>query len=141
MTTPRSRNPASRFVAEMRPLNDWLEKYEYLIQLGDELPRIPEAERTSERAISGCQSQVWVAVELRDGRMRFLGDCDAKITRGILALVLAVVEGRTPQEVAAEDFDCIREIGLSTQLSPSRANGLASIIQRVRRLAEAHLPH
>jgi cysteine desulfuration protein SufE len=127
----------NRIITKMRPLNDWLEKYEYLIRLGNALPPMNPILRTQENAIGGCQANVWVWAQIVNGRMRFQGDSEAKITRGILALVLTVVEGQAPSDVSKADFFCIREIGLTAHLSPSRANGLVGIIKRVKALSSA----
>lgn len=129
-------SPEDRIVSEMEPL-DWLGRYAYLIRLGEDLTAIAPDLKTDDYAIAGCQSQVWVVATLVNGKMHFQGTSDAKITRGILALVFCVVEGQRPDEVARAEWRCLRKIGLSTALSPSRANGLAAILQRIRQLAEA----
>ncbi len=121
-------------ITEMQAREDWMDKYEYLISLGEQLRPMDPALVSEDTAIGGCQSHVWIAAETINGRMRFQGDSDAKITRGILAVVLSIVDGRSPADVAGMDFICLRKIGLSSSLSPSRAEGLAAIISRVREL-------
>ena len=115
--------------------DDWLDKYEYLIELGKNLAPYEEACKTDEYLIKGCQSRVWLKSELRDGRLYFSADSDAIITRGIIALLVDVYSGRTAQEIAADDFGFIEEIGLKENLSPTRSNGLASMIATIRSVA------
>lgn len=118
---------------------EWLDKYEYLIEIGKELPAYPEEKKTEERLIKGCQSRVWLDAQLRDGRLFFTADSDAIITKGIISLLIDVYSGRTPQEIAADDFAFIKEIGLKENLSPTRANGLVSMIETIRRTAQGAL--
>ena len=91
---------------------EWLDKYEYLIELGKSLEPFPEEKKTEDRLIKGCQSRVWLDSELRDGRLYFSADSDAIITKGIISLLISVYSGRTPQEIAADDFGFVAEIGL-----------------------------
>ncbi len=119
--------------------DDWLDKYEYLIELGKNLAPYEEACKTDEYLIKGCQSRVWLKSELRDGRLYFSADSDAIITRGIIALLVDVYSGRTAQEIAADDFGFIEEIGLKENLSPTRSNGLVSMIATIRQTAESAL--
>ena len=119
--------------------DDWLDKYEYLIELGKNLAPYEEACKTDEYLIKGCQSRVWLKSELRDGRLYFSADSDAIITRGIIALLVDVYSGRTAQEIAADDFGVIEEIGLKENLSPTRSNGLGSMIATIRQTAESAL--
>ena len=118
---------------------EWLDKYEYLIEIGKELPAYPEEKKTEERLIKGCQSRVWLDAQLRDGRLFFTADSDAIITKGIISLLIDVYSGRTPQEIATDDFAFIEEIGLKENLSPTRANGLVSMIETIRRTAQGAL--
>jgi len=118
---------------------EWLDKYEYLIEIGKELPAYPEEKKTEERLIKGCQSRVWLDAQLRDGCLFFTADSDAIITKGIISLLIDVYSGRTPQEIAADDFAFIEEIGLKENLSPTRANGLVSMIETIRRTAQGAL--
>ncbi len=116
--------------------DEWLDKYEYLIELGKSLEPFPEEKKTEDRLIKGCQSRVWLDSELRDGRLYFSADSDAIITKGIISLLISVYSGRTPQEIAADDFGFIAEIGLKENLSPTRANGLVSMIETIKKVAE-----
>ena len=116
--------------------DEWLDKYEYLIGLGKELEEYSEEARTEDRLIKGCQSRVWLNSEKRDGRLYFKADSDAIITKGIISLLVSVYSGRTPDEIAGDDFSFLDEIGLKENLSPTRAGGLASMIETLRRTAE-----
>ena len=123
-------------VEEFAMFEGWMDRYEYIIDLGKNLEAYPEDRRTEDRLIKGCQSRVWLDWELRDGRLWFAADSDALITKGIIALLLDVYSGRTAEEIAADDFDFLEEIGLRENLSPTRANGLVSMIGTIRRAAE-----
>ena len=115
---------------------EWLDKYEYLIELGKGLEAFPEEKKTDDRLIKGCQSRVWLDAQLRDGRLYFQADSDAIITRGIISLLIGVYSGETPEAIAADDFGFVSEIGLKDNLSPTRANGLVSMIDTIKKLAE-----
>lgn len=115
---------------------EWLDKYEYLIELGKSLAPFPEGKKTEDRLIKGCQSRVWLDSELRDGRLYFSADSDAIITKGIISLLIDVYSGRTPEEIAADDFGFVADIGLKENLSPTRANGLVSMIETIKNVAE-----
>lgn len=114
---------------------EWLDKYEYLIELGKALEPFPEEKRTEDRLIKGCQSRVWLDASLQEGRLYFQADSDAIITKGIISLLIGVYSGRTPEEIAADDFGFIAEIGLKENLSPTRANGLVSMIEKIKEIA------
>ncbi|MBO4756575.1 MAG: SufE family protein [Bacteroidales bacterium] len=114
---------------------EWLDKYEYLIELGKSLDAYPEEKKTEDRLIKGCQSRVWLDYNLQDGKLFFQADSDAIITKGIISLLIGVYSGRTPEEIAADDFGFIEEIGLKENLSPTRANGLVSMIEKIREIA------
>ena len=114
---------------------EWLDKYEYLIELGKSLAPFPEEKKTEDRLIKGCQSRVWLDSELKDGKLYFMADSDAIITRGIISLLVGVYSGRTPGEIAGDDFGFVQEIGLKENLSPTRANGLVSMIERIKQIA------
>ena len=114
---------------------EWLDKYEYLIELGKSLDAYPEEKKTEDRLIKGCQSRVWLDYSLQDGKLFFQADSDAIITKGIISLLIGVYSGRTPEEIAADDFGFIEEIGLKENLSPTRANGLVSMIEQIREIA------
>jgi cysteine desulfuration protein SufE len=115
---------------------EWLDKYEYLIELGKGLEAFPEEKKTEDRLIKGCQSRVWLDAQLRDGRLYFQADSDAIITRGIISLLIGVYSGETPEAIAADDFGFVAEIGLKDNLSPTRANGLVSMIDTIKNFAE-----
>lgn len=114
---------------------EWLDKYEYLIELGKSLEPFPEEKKTEDRLIKGCQSRVWLDCEKRDGRLWFTADSDAIITKGIISLLIDVYSGCTPEEIAGDDFAFLEEIGLRENLSPTRANGLVSMIETIKKNA------
>jgi len=124
---------------EFSLFDEWLDKYEYLIELGKGLPAYPEQDKTDEHLIKGCQSRVWLSWELRDGALWFNADSDAVITRGIISLLIRVYSGEAPSVIAADNFAWLEEIGLKENLSPTRANGLVSMIQTIREAARAAL--
>ena len=115
--------------------DEWLDKYEYLIDLGKNLEAYPEERKTDDKLIKGCQSRVWLDWKLDDGKLFFSADSDAIITKGIISLLIGVYSGRTPQEIAGDDFGFINEIGLRENLSPTRANGLVSMIETIKAVA------
>ena len=119
--------------------DEWLDKYEYLIELGKNLEAYPEEKKTDDRLIKGCQSRVWLDWGMEEGRLYFSADSDAIITKGIISLLISVYSGRTPEEIAADDFSFLNSIGLKENLSPTRANGLVSMIQTIRGAAESNL--
>ena len=116
--------------------DEWLDKYEYLIELGKNLEPYPEEDKTDDKLIKGCQSRVWLDSKVEGGKIFFKADSDAIITKGIISLLIGVYSGRTPEEIAGDDFGFIGEIGLKENLSPTRANGLVSMIARIKELAE-----
>jgi len=118
--------------------DEWLDKYEYLIELGNKLEPFPESLKTDERLIKGCQSRVWLDTSFQDGKLIFKADSDALITKGIISLLINVYSGRTPKEIAEDDFSFIESIGLKENLSPTRAGGLASMISTIREEAVKH---
>ena len=115
--------------------DEWLDKYEYLIELGKNLEEYPEGEKTEDKLIKGCQSRVWLDSKIEGGKIWFRADSDAIITKGIISLLVSVYSGREPKEVAEDDFGFIGQIGLRENLSPTRANGLVSMIARIKELA------
>ena len=119
-------------IDEFSMFDEWLDKYEYLISLGKDLEPFPESKKTDEKLIKGCQSRVWLDAKERDGKLFFTADSDAIITKGIISLLISVYSGRTPQEIADDDFAFIGEIGLKENLSPTRANGLVSMIAKIK---------
>ena len=125
-------NIQEAIIEEFSMFDDWLDKYDYLISLSDSLPAIDPAKRTDKYLIEGCQSRVWVASELRDGKVIYTADSDAIITKGIIALLIRVMSDRTPEEVAHIDLYFIDAIGLSENLSPTRSNGLRAMVQQMK---------
>ncbi len=112
--------------------DDWLDKYDYIISLSDSLPEIDPQKRTDKYLIEGCQSRVWVSSEIKDGKMFYSADSDAIITKGIIALLISVMNGRTPEEAANIDLYFIDAIGLGENLSPTRSNGLRAMIAQMK---------
>lgn len=115
---------------------EWLDRYEYLIELGKNLTPFPEELKTEDRLIKGCQSRVWLDCRKENGNLLFRADSDAIITKGIISLLVGIYSGRKAEEIVADDFSFINEIGLKENLSPTRANGLASMIATIKRYAE-----
>ena len=115
--------------------DEWLDKYEYLIELGKGLDSYPDSSKTDDKLIKGCQSRVWLDWEMSDGKLFFKADSDAIITKGIISLLISVYSGRAAKEIAEDDFSFVNEIGLKENLSPTRANGLVSMISTIREAA------
>ncbi len=122
-------------IEDFSMLEEWMDKYSYLIDLGRNLDDYPQELKTEDRLIKGCQSRVWLNCELKDGALFFTADSDAIITKGIIALLISVYSGRPREEIAADDFLWIEEIGLKENLSPTRAGGLVSMIETIKRMA------
>lgn len=119
--------------------DEWLDKYEYLIDLGKNLEPYPETSKTDDKLIKGCQSRVWLDYKVDNGRLYFKADSDAIITKGIISLLISVYSGRTAAEISGSDFSFIGKIGLEENLSPTRANGLASMIAAIKAAAIANI--
>lgn len=119
-------------IEEFAMFDDWLDKYDYIISLSDSLPEIDPAKRTDKYLIEGCQSRVWVSSEIKEGKMFYSADSDAIITKGIIALLISVMNGRTPEEAANIDLYFIDAIGLGENLSPTRSNGLRAMIAQMK---------
>jgi cysteine desulfuration protein SufE len=126
-----------QIIEEFELFDDWMDKYNYIIELGKELPLIDAQYKTPEHLIAGCQSQVWLHAEYKDGRIFFTADSDAIITKGIINLLIKVLSGRTPQEIIDAQLDYIDAIGLKEHLSPTRSNGLLSMIKQIKMYAIA----
>jgi len=126
-------------VEDFSMYEEWLDKYEYLIELGKNLESYPEEKKTDDKLIKGCQSRVWLDSKVEDGKLFFTADSDAIITKGIISLLISVYSGRSPKEIAEDDFGFISEIGLKENLSPTRANGLVSMIERIKELAKMNI--
>ena len=122
-------------VDEFSMFDEWLDKYELLISLGKNLKPYPEGKRTDENLIKGCQSRVWLDAKVENGVLVFNADSDAIITKGIISLLIRIYSGRTPEEILSSDFSVVEKIGLKENLSPTRANGLVSMIQTMKKLA------
>ena len=127
------------FVEEFSMFDEWLDKYEYLIDLGKNLEPFPEELKTDDRLIKGCQSRVWLDATDDGGIIDFRADSDAIITKGIISMLVSVYSGRTAAEIAGDDFSFIDRLGLKENLSPTRANGLVSMMDTIRSIAEKHL--
>ncbi len=125
-------------VDEFSVFEDWLDRYNYLIELGNDLPEIDPAYKTNEYLINGCQSKVWLHAELEDGKIMYSADSDAIIVKGIVALLVKVMSGRTPAEIMENKLFFIDEIGLSQNLSPTRSNGLLAMVKKMRLYAIAY---
>lgn len=137
MTHPTLEAREQEIVDEFSMFDDWMGRYEYLIELGKALPPLDDAYKTDEYLIRGCQAQVWVRPIARDGLLFYEGDSDALITRGLVALLIRVLSGLPAQVIAAYDLGVIDRIGMQEHLSPTRKNGLASMIKQMKRYAAA----
>lgn len=124
-------------IEEFSIFDEWLDKYNYLIELGNGLEQIDPAHRSEQYLIEGCQSRVWVDAKLEDGKVYYGADSDAIITKGIIALLIRVLNGRTPQEILDTDLYFVDRIGLRENLSPTRSNGLLQMIKQMRLFALA----
>jgi cysteine desulfuration protein SufE len=131
-------NRQEEIIEEFAVFDQWLDKYEYLIGLGNSLEPMAPEHRTEQYLIHGCQSRVWVDARLEDGKMYFGADSDAIITKGIIALLIRVLDGRTPREVLDTDLYFIDRIGLRENLSPTRSNGLVAMINQMKMFALAY---
>jgi cysteine desulfuration protein SufE len=125
-------------IADFELFGDWMDKYEYIIQLGKDLPLIDAQYKIDENLIRGCQSRVWLHADCTDGIMTFTADSDAVITKGLVSLVIKVLSGHTPREIVESDLYFIDAIGLSSHLSPTRSNGLLSMVKQIKMYALAY---
>lgn len=125
-------------IEEFSQFDDWMDKYALLIDLGNSLPPLEEKFKTPENLIEGCQSRVWLEADYRDGRVFFEADSDAIIVKGIVALLIRVLSGHTPDEILSADLYFIPKIGLTEHLSPTRSNGLLSMVRQMRMYALAY---
>jgi len=126
-------------IEEFELFSDWMEKYEYIIQLGKSLPLIDEQYKTDENLIKGCQSRVWLHADYKDGKLFFTADSDALITKGLVSMVVQVLSGHAPKEIVDADIYFIDAIGLRSHLSPTRSNGLLSMLKQIKLYAVAYL--
>ena len=127
----------SQVISEFALFDDWMDKYNYLIELGKSLPLLDEKYQTDQYIITGCQSKVWLHATLDDGKITFTADSDAIITKGIVNLLIRILSGHTPDEIIAADMAFIDHIGLKEHLSPTRSNGLTSMVKQMKLYALA----
>lgn len=125
-------------IDEFAMFDDWMQRYEYMIELGKSLPLIDEQFKTDDNLIKGCQSKVWVHAELKDDKIVFTADSDAIITKGIVAILIRVFSNQHPKDIIEANTNFIDEIGLKEHLSPTRANGLVSMIKQIKMYAIAY---
>ncbi len=125
-------------VEEFAFLEDWEQKYEYIIDLGKQLPPLSDEVKTDENLIKGCQSKVWIDVKYEDGKLNFLADSDGILPKGIVSLLVSIYSGHSTDEILNSDFDFISQIGLQEFLSPSRANGLMAMTKQIKFYAVAY---
>ena len=124
-------------IEEFVELEDWMDRYQLLIDMGEEQEPLPDGEKTEQNLIDGCQSRVWIVCDRgADGRLTFRAECDALIVKGIVSLVIRVFSGHTPQEILDADLYFIPRIGLTEHLSPTRSNGLLAMIRQIRNYAK-----
>ena len=119
-------------IEDFSMFEDWMEKYEFIIELGKEVNLIPEQDKSDDLLIEGCQSRVWLKSEVNNGQMYYFADSDAIITKGIISLLIKVMNGETPSTIAKENLFFIEKIGLQEHLSPTRANGLLVMVKRMK---------
>ncbi len=129
---------AQEIVEEFALFDDWMDRYEHIIDLGKSLPKMEEAYKIDANLISGCQSKVWLHSEFKDDKVIFTADSDAILTKGIVALLLRVFNHQKPKDILEYDVDFIDKIGLKEHLSPTRANGLLSMVKQIKLEALAH---
>jgi len=125
-------NLQQNLIEDFSFFEDWTQRYEYMIELSKGLEKMDEQMKNDKNIIKGCQSKVWLHAELNEGKIKFLADSEAIITRGIIAILLAIFNNRTPQEIIESDTNFIEKIGLKEHLSPNRANGLYSMIKQIK---------
>lgn len=125
-------------IDEFSIFSDWMDKYAYIIEQGNALPKLDEKYKTPENIIKGCQSRVWLQTDYTEGKLQFQAESDALIVKGLLALVLRVFNNRTYDEILSSDLRFMKEIGLTDHLSPTRSNGLLSVIKQIRFYAMAY---
>ena len=128
---------AAELEDEFSMFEDWMSKYEYIIELGKDLPLLGESEKSDDLLIKGCQSQVWLKAEMKEGKVIFRAEADAIITKGIIAILIRAFSNQHPKDILEANTDFIDEIGLKEHLSPTRANGLVSMIKQIKLYAIA----
>lgn len=124
-------------VEEFEFFDDWMDRYEHIIELGRQLPPYPEEKKTEDRKVRGCQAQVWLDVQLENGRLVFRGISDSTIVSGLIAILLRVYDERTPEEVLSTEPDFLKALGLEDHLSPTRSNGLHAMLKTIKAHAAA----
>jgi cysteine desulfuration protein SufE len=129
---------AEQIISEFEMLDDWMDKYNYLIELGKSVPLIDPKYKTKNNLISGCQSRVWLHAGYDDGLIKFSADSDAVITKGIVSLLIRVLNNQRPDDILNADLDFVNKIGLRDHLSPTRSNGLNSMIKQIKLYAMAY---
>ena len=125
-------------IDEFSDFSDWMDRYAYIIDLGNEVPALDEKYKTPDNIIDGCQSRVWLVASYADGKIQFEADSDAIIVKGIISLLVRVLSDRTPQEILDSELYFVERIGLREHLSPTRSNGLAAMIKQIRVYALAY---
>lgn len=125
-------------IDEFEGFTDWMDRYAYIIELGNSLEAVPESVKIPQNLIEGCQSRVWIASDLKEGKIDFAADSDALIVKGIVALLMRVLNHRTPREILDADLYFIDRIGLKDHLSPTRSNGLVAMVKQIRNYATAY---
>lgn len=138
MNNPSINELQDEIIEEFCALDDWMDRYQLLIDLGGDLPALSEKDKVEQNLIDGCQSRVWLVCEERGGRLFFQGESDALIVRGLVALLVRVLSDHTPQEILDADLYFIERIGLRDQLSPTRSNGLLAMVKQMRMYALAY---
>lgn len=125
-------------IEEFSLYDDWMDRYQYLVELGNALPEMPDADKTEQNLIEGCQSKVWLTAQYNNGVMTYQGDSDAIIVKGIVSLLIKVLSGATADEIIQSDLHFIDAIGLKEHLSPTRSNGLSAMVKQMRLYAIAY---
>ena len=131
-------NLQEKLIEDFSFFDDWTQKYEYMIELSKTLDKMDESLKNDENLIKGCQSKVWLNADFKDGKINFIADSEAIITKGIIAILLMVFNNKTPDEIIKSDVSFIEKIGLKEHLSPNRANGLYSMIKQIKFYAIAY---
>ncbi|AAQ67109.1 SufE family protein [Porphyromonas gingivalis] len=121
-----------QIIEEFSAFDDWMDRYQLLIDMGSALPELDAADKVPENIIEGCQSRVWIAASLQDGKVHYRADSDALIVKGIVALLLRILNDQKPKDIVSSDLYFIREVGLQDHLSPTRSNGLVSMLKQMR---------
>ena len=129
----------AEIVGDFAMFDDWMQKYEYIIELGKDLPQIEQENKKNQNLIEGCQSRVWLDSSFKNGKMVYCADSDAIITKGIISLLIQILSYETPVDIVKSDLFFIDKIGLQEHLSPTRANGLLSMVNRMKQEALKHI--